>query len=96
MIRRYGLFALVLALGLGAGLRDGLDRWIAQTRLPPMLVETGTEVLDRQGRLMRVFPVEDGRMRLAVQLAREFDVTLVGFLRGNDFNIYAGGQRISG
>ena len=33
---------------------------------------------------------------LAVQLAREFDVTLVGFLRGSDFNIYAGGQRISG
>jgi FdhD protein len=33
---------------------------------------------------------------LAVQLAREFDVTLVGFLRGNDFNIYADGQRISG
>ena len=32
---------------------------------------------------------------LAVKLAREFDVTLVGFLRGNDFNIYAGAQRIS-
>ena len=32
---------------------------------------------------------------LAVQLAQEFDVTLVGFLRGNDFNIYAGAQRIS-
>ncbi len=31
---------------------------------------------------------------LAVQLAREFDVTLVGFLRGNDFNIYAGELRI--
>lgn len=31
---------------------------------------------------------------LAVQLAREFDVALVGFLRGNDFNIYAGEQRI--
>jgi FdhD protein len=31
---------------------------------------------------------------LAVQLAREFDLTLVGFLRGNDFNIYAGEQRI--
>ena len=31
---------------------------------------------------------------LAVQLAREFDVTLVGFLRGDDFNIYAGAQRI--
>ena len=31
---------------------------------------------------------------LAVQLASEFDMTLVGFLRGNAFNIYAGEQRI--
>mgnify|MGYP001814245155 CR=1 FL=1 len=31
---------------------------------------------------------------LAVQLAQEFDLTLIGFLRGNDFNIYAGAQRI--
>ncbi len=32
---------------------------------------------------------------LAVTLAQEFDVTLVGFLRGSDFNIYAGAQRIN-
>jgi FdhD protein len=32
---------------------------------------------------------------LAVQLAREFNMTLVGFLRGKTFNIYAGEQRIS-
>jgi formate dehydrogenase assembly factor FdhD len=31
-----------------------------------------------------------------VQLAREFDMTLVGFLRGDTFNIYAGEQRITG
>ena len=31
---------------------------------------------------------------LAVQLAQEFDVTLVGFLRGSDFNIYSSAQRI--
>ena len=31
---------------------------------------------------------------LAVQLAREFGVTLIGFLRGNDYNIYSGGERI--
>lgn len=31
---------------------------------------------------------------LAVQLAQEFDMTLVGFLRGDTFNIYAGEQRI--
>ena len=32
---------------------------------------------------------------LAVKLANEFDMTLVGFLRGDRFNIYAGEQRIS-
>ena len=32
---------------------------------------------------------------LAVQLANEFDMTLVGFLRGDTFNIYSGEQRIS-
>jgi len=31
---------------------------------------------------------------LAVQLAREFNMTLIGFLRGETFNIYAGGERI--
>ena len=32
---------------------------------------------------------------LAVQLASEFDVTLVGFLRGENYNIYSGEQRIT-
>jgi len=31
---------------------------------------------------------------LAVQLANEFNVSLVGFLRGDTFNIYSGGERI--
>jgi FdhD protein len=31
---------------------------------------------------------------LAVQVAQEFNMTLVGFLRGNTFNIYSGAQRI--
>jgi len=32
---------------------------------------------------------------LAVQLAQEFNVSLVGFLRGETFNIYSAGERIS-
>jgi len=32
---------------------------------------------------------------LAVQLAQEFNVSLIGFLRGDTFNIYAGEERIT-
>jgi FdhD protein len=32
---------------------------------------------------------------LAVQLANEFNVSLVGFLRGETFNIYSAGERIT-
>ena len=33
---------------------------------------------------------------LAVELAQEFNVTLVGFLRGEDFNVYTAKERIAG
>jgi penicillin-binding protein 1C len=82
MIRRFGLFALVAVLMLAAGLRDRFDVWVDDTVLPPVLVETSVEVRDRQGQLMRVFPVEDGRVRLALgpgQVDPGFIAMLVAF-----------------
>ncbi|MGC1505239.1 MAG: penicillin-binding protein 1C [Sulfitobacter sp.] len=68
MIQRLVPFVLVLVLWGGAALRDGVDRWIAATVLPPVLIETSVEMRDRHGMLMRVFPVEGGRVRLALRL----------------------------
>lgn len=62
------LFGAAFALWLAAGLRDGLDTWVASTDLPPVLTEASVEVRDRHGALLRVFPVEDGRIRLAPNL----------------------------
>ncbi len=58
---------LLLALALfAAGLgRDKLDQWIAATDLPPLLTPLSTEVRDRNGTLLRVYTVEDGRWRLS-------------------------------
>ena len=33
---------------------------------------------------------------LAVRVAREFDITLVGFLRDHHFNVYHGAEHVSG
>lgn len=60
----------IVLLGVGVALlaagRDGFDRWVNRTDLPLVLAETSLEVRDRSGRLLRVFPVENGRWRLAV------------------------------
>jgi len=68
MITRFGLIALAIGLLCAAGLRDGFDQWVKTTELPPVLVETSVEVHDRRGTLLRVFPVEDGRVRLNLTL----------------------------
>ena len=68
MIRRGWLIALAIGLLFAGGLRDSLDHWVATTDLPAVLAETSVEVHDRHGKLMRVFPVEEGRVRLALAL----------------------------
>jgi len=58
------LVLVALLLWGGAAARDGLDAWVAGTKLPPLGIETSAEVRDRNGDLLRVYTVVDGRWRL--------------------------------
>jgi penicillin-binding protein 1C len=60
------LFLLAVLLWFAAAGADGLRRWIDETRLPALALETSVEVLARDGRLLRAYTVADGRWRLAV------------------------------
>ncbi|MCZ4352000.1 penicillin-binding protein 1C [Roseovarius aestuarii] len=64
------LVILALILALAGTARDALESWVVATPLPPLLTETGTEVLDRDGRMLRVYTVADGRWRLEVSPAQ--------------------------
>ncbi len=79
MIGRYGLFVLALTLAISAGARDQFDLWVDRTELPPVLVDTSVEVRDRHSGLLRVYPVEDGRIRMALRL-RDVDPQFIDML----------------
>ena len=61
------VFALWLLLFLTAAIRDGFDHWIDDTELPVLAVDTSVEVRDRNGVLLRAFPVEQGLFRLGAR-----------------------------
>lgn len=67
-MRRAALILLALALYVTALARDGFDRWVSATALPPLAVETSVEMLDRNGALLRAYTIADGRWRLATSL----------------------------
>lgn len=58
------LIACALLLWTGAAARDRVDAWIDATNLPPVLAETGVEIRDRNGALLRAFQVGNGIWRL--------------------------------
>lgn len=66
VMRARWLLVLAFGLWLGALGRDRFDTWIDDTVLPPVVVETSIEVLDREGDLLRAYTVADGRWRLAL------------------------------
>ena len=62
------LLAIWFCVLAGAGVRDGFDRWIEATDIPPLAVDTSIEIRDRNGVLMRAFPVEQGLFRLGARV----------------------------
>lgn len=77
-------FLLAASLWLGAYSRDRVEAWIEATVLPPLIVETSVEVLDRNGDLLRAYTVADGRWRLAVDLDRVDQTYLATLLAFED------------
>lgn len=59
---------LLIALTIGIGVWLWLDDWIDTTPLPDLELATSPQILDREGRLLRAFPVADGRWRLPIRL----------------------------
>ena len=60
------IIALAAGLFLAAFARDRVDIWVNDTQLPPLIISTSVEVVDRDGKLLRAYTVADGRWRLAV------------------------------
>ena len=59
------VWTIAAGLWLAAYGRDRVDDWIGATVLPPLVLQTSVEVLDRNGDLLRAYTVADGRWRLA-------------------------------
>ncbi|MGD9866256.1 MAG: penicillin-binding protein 1C [Pseudodonghicola sp.] len=74
------LVVLALLLFSGAALRDAADAWVDATALPVVLAETSVEVRDRNGVLLRAYPVADGLMRLAPPAAGGVDARFIDML----------------
>lgn len=66
MMRPVAATLALLFAALLLGVTLWVDDWIDDTVIPPLTLETGVEVLDRDGDLLRAYTVEDGRWRLPV------------------------------
>ncbi|SHF47873.1 penicillin-binding protein 1C [Litoreibacter ascidiaceicola] len=67
LARTFGVLAVALwAAALG---RDQFDGWVDRTEMPELAIETGVEVLDRRGSLLRAFQTSDDRWRLSISVA---------------------------
>jgi penicillin-binding protein 1C len=66
MMRARWVFGLAAGMFLAAFSMDRVQTWVDATVLPPLVLATSVEVVDRDGDLLRAYTVADGRWRLAV------------------------------
>lgn len=80
-----------LLFGFGAA-RDAGDAWVDRAQIPATLADTSVEARDRNGHLLRVFPVENGRWRLDPTLSAVDPVYIRMLIRYEDkrFHSHAG------
>jgi penicillin-binding protein 1C len=83
------IFAVAAGLFLAATGRDFGDAWIDATDLPELVLQTSVEVADRNGALLRVYTVADGRWRLGVTLSDVDPAYVAALLAYEDKRFYA-------
>lgn len=81
--------SLALALWIAALGRDAASHWINATQLPVTLHQTATEMRDRNGELLRVYPVADGIWRLSSHPDRVDPAFIRMLLRYEDKRFFA-------
>ncbi|MDZ4135868.1 MAG: penicillin-binding protein 1C [Paracoccaceae bacterium] len=103
MIRARQIVAFAIVLWAGALARDATQAWVTATVLPPLAVETATEVLARDGQMLRAYTVGNGRWRMAVEpgaVDPAFIAMLVafedkGFFRHSGIDLRALGRAVA-
>ncbi len=73
------LFTTAMMLTFLAIGRDAFDAWVDRTALPELIQDVSFEVHARDGGLLRVYPVENGRWRLATT-PQDVDRTYIDLL----------------